>query len=339
MSVRSVSAVLLATVLALVVTALVVPATAQGQVTSPAVAPASLAATPPTYVTLLFSRSAVAAADGTPCVPDARNVATLQGTVAPYLAQRGFAGTGTIQTGTTNQSTTFCTHYGETSAISWDAATTLATQYGWDFVSHSATFPTNWSKLTPARIQAETCGSAATLDSHGLPGAHGLFAWPSDSYTDAIQSAYVSTCFAFGRQYSPLPTTSAFALTPPYYQHTKGINGGACNDSTLPCYTIKARGNSGHYNLPTSIITKLRAMKPGDWYTIQVYLLVTGKSPTYRTNPSAWDCTSSDPRQHWTNDNERYCWNDYQRIVAAIPTTAVVTDPLTVAHLIGRPGY
>jgi hypothetical protein len=338
MSVPRFSVVLVTAIVSVLLAALCVPAAA-GERADRAAAGAPLGTTPPAYVTLLFSRTEVAAADGSPCVADARNVATLAETVAPYLAQRGLAGTGTIQTGSTAQSTTVCTHYGETSAISWGGAADLAGRYGWHFVSHSATFPTNWSKLSPARIQAETCGSAATLDAHGLPGAHGLFAWPSNSYVDSIQTDYVSTCFAFGRQYSPIPTTTAYALTPPYYQHTKGLNGGACNDSTLPCSTIKARGNSGHYNLPSSIISKLKALQPGDWYTIQAYLLVTGKSPTYTTNATAWDCTSSDPRQHWTNDNERYCWSDYQRIVAAIPSTALVTDPLAVAHLMGRPGY
>ncbi len=291
------------------------------------------------FVTLLFSRSEVAAADQVPCVPDERNVATLEGVVAPYLSSLGYAGTGTIQTGTTRQSTGYCTHYGETSAISWDGASRLARQYAWHFVSHSATYPTNWAKLSPARIQAETCGSAATLDAHQLPGAHGLFAWPSNSFVDAIQTSYVSRCFAFGRQYSWIPTTAALALTPPYYQHTKGMNGGACNDPTLACYTLKAQGNAGHYNLPSAIIARMRSLKPGDWYTIQFYLLVTGTSPTYSTNKTAWDCTSSNPKQHWTNDNERYCWSDFQQIVRAIPPSFVVTDPLTVAHLLGRPGY
>jgi hypothetical protein len=339
MSVRRVFVVLLSALAAVLLATTAAPAATGTRAHRPPGSGASPASTPTTYVTLLFSRTEGAAADGSPCVPDARNVATLQGTVAPFLTGHGMAGTGSIQTGLTKQSTSACTHYGETAVVSWDAASSLSKTYGWRFVSHSATFPTNWSTLTPARIQAETCGSAATIDAHGLLGAHGLFAWPSDSYTDAIQSAYVSTCFAFGRQYSTIPTTTAYALTPPYYQRTKGINGGACNDPTLPCYTIKARGNAGHYNLPSSIISRLNGLKAGDWYTIQVYLLVTGRSPAYKTNPTAWDCTSADPRQHWTNDNERYCWNDYQRIVRAIPSTALVTDPLTVAHLIGRPGY
>ena len=299
------------------------------------------AETPPgPYVTFLFSRTEISAADGPSCTRDDRSVATLGGVVAPYMASLGLAGTGSIQTGKTQQSTLFCTHYGETLDTSWDRAGWIARSFGWRFVSHSATYATHWDTMSPDRIMAETCGSAQTIDAHALPGAHGLFAYPSDSWTTEVQRDYVSTCFAFGRQYSPVPTTQEYALTPPYFQHTKGINGGACNDRSPPCWSIHAQGNeNGHYNLPSSIISTMQQLTPGTWYTIQVYLLVTGKSPPYMTNPSRWDCTSADPRQHWTNDNERYCWNDFQRILNAIPSSVVVTDPLTVAHEFGRPGY
>jgi hypothetical protein len=289
------------------------------------------------YVTLLFSRSEVAAADGSPAKRDDRQVATLTTVVAPFLKSRGYVGTGTVQTGTTLQSRVSFTHYSETASISWDGATGLARTYGWTFVSHSATYPMNWTNLSASRIQAETCGSAATIAAHGLPGSAGLYAWPSDRYVDAIQAAYVSTCIAFGRQYSKVPTTQAFALTAPYYQHTKGLNGGSCNDRADACWSVP--GIPSHYDLPATIIATIRSLTPGQWYTLQAYLLVTGKSPAYTTNSTRWDCTSSDPREHWTNDNERYCWSDYQAIVRSIPATTVVTDPLTVAHAFGRPGY
>jgi hypothetical protein len=297
---------------------------------------AATAATPP-YLTLLFSRSEVAAADHTPPVRDDRNVAGLVTVVAPFLASRGLVATGTLQTGTTKQSNVYFTHYGFTAAISWDGAARLAAQNGWTFVSHSATYPTKWTGLSADRIWAETCGSAAAIAAHGLPGSAGLYAWPSDHYVDAIQAGYVSGCIAFGRQYSKLPTTQEFALTPPYYQHTEGMNGGSCNDRTKPCWSVA--GIPSHYDLPQTIIDRIKGLTSGQWFTLQAYLLVTGKSPTYATNTTRWDCTSSDPRQHWSNDNERYCWTDYQAIVRAIPSTVVVTDPLTVAHAWGRPGY
>jgi len=304
------------------------------------------AAPPGPFVTILFSRTQVSAADypastpeGTACVRDNRGVATLETTVAPFLAAKSLVATGSLQTGTTLQSRPTCVHEGQTTAASWDAAGRLSSTRGWTFVSHSATRPESFLDLTPDQITAETCGSAAVIASHGLPGASGLYVWPNNNWVDSVQEAYVSRCIAFGRQYSWLPTTQTFALTPPYYQRTKGINGGSCNDPTLPCYSITAHGNGGHYNLPSAIIARIRALKPGEWYTMQFYLLVTATSPSYAANPTRWDCSSADPTRHWTNDNERYCWNDFQTIVRAIPATTTVTDPLSVAHAFGRPGY
>jgi hypothetical protein len=324
-----------AVLLAALAAPITMPAEAAGS-TAPA-ARAVAAAAPGPYMTLLFSRSEVAGADHKPPVRDDRNVAGLVGVVAPYLAARGLAATGTIQTGTTKPTTVSFTHGGMTSSISWSGATGLATTYGWTFVSHSATYPTSWTGMSESRMWAETCGSAAAIAAHGLPGSAGLYAWPSDGYVDAIQAAYVSTCIAFGRQYSKLPTTQAYALTPPYYQHTEGMNGGSCNDRTASCWSVP--GIPSHYDLPATIISRIRALQPGQWFTLQAYLLVTGKSPPYTTSTTRWDCTAADPRLHWSNDNERYCWSDYQTIVNAIPSAVVVTDPLTVAHAFGRPGY
>jgi hypothetical protein len=317
-------------------------ASAQGQLPARAAtvlrSPAAAAPVPqPAFMTLLFSRTEVAAADGRPPRRDNRQVAQLMTVVAGYLHALGFVATGSLQTGTTLQSRVSFVHYSETSAISWDGAARLARDYGWTFVSHSATYPTDWSGLSAARIMAETCGSAATIAAHGLPGSAGLFAWPADDYVDAIQAAYVSTCIAFGRQYSKVPTTQAFALTPPYYQHTEGLNGGSCNERAHPCWSVP--GIPSHYDLPATIIGRIRSLVPGQWFVLQAYLLVTGKSPPYATNTTRWDCTSPDPREHWSNDNERYCWSDYQAIIRAIPKSIVVTDPLTVAHAFGRPGY
>jgi hypothetical protein len=298
--------------------------------------PAARAATTPAtpFVTFLFSRSEISAADG--CVRDDRGIATLGGVVAPAMAAAGISGTGSIQTGSTKTSTLFCTHYDETLATSWDRARWLASSYGWTFVSHGATRSTNWASMSSSELWADTCGSARAIDDQALPGGHGLFAYPNDAYDDTVQRDYVSTCFAFGRQYSKVPTTQAYALTPPYYQHTEAVDGGRCNDPALACSSLPT---SNRYDLPWSFVSKLQNLEPGDWYTIQAYVLVTGRNPPYATNQTRWDCTSADPRQHWTNDNERYCWNDFRRILQAVPSSGIVTDPLTVAHAFGRPGY
>ena len=304
---------------------------------------AAAATTPGPFLTLLFSRTEIANNDLAPpgCRPDTRNVARLDTVVAPFLAGRGMAATGSLQTGTIAQSTPTCLHFNRTTATSWDTATTLQRTYGWQFVSHSATYPLDLTVLTPEQKQAETCGSAQTIRDHGLTGAEGLFAWPSNRWNVTDQTDLVSTCFAFGRQYGSLGITSvADASTAPFWQHTASIGGGACADTTQPCASVQPIGlPKAKYVLPSVYVRRLAQLQPGQWLTLQGYVLVTGASPAFSTNPIRWDCTSPDPRRHWTNDTERYCWNDFRTIVRAVPSTVTVTDPLTVARAFGRPGF
>jgi hypothetical protein len=301
------------------------------------------AAGPGPYLTLLFSRTEIAANDTLRpgCVPDTRGIAPLDTMVAPYLARRGMRGTGSLQTGATQQSKQSCLHFWRTTTASWDQATRLQQRYGWQFVSHSATYPASFAGLTMEQKQAETCGSAQTIRDHGLTGAEGLFAWPNNRWNVADQTDIVSTCFAFGRQYGTGGITRvADATTAPYWQHTANIGGGACNDPTQPCAAVQPIGlPNAKYTMPATYIRRLGQLLPGDWLTLQGYILVTGTSPAYTNNPIRWDCTSTDPKLHWTNDIERYCWNDFQAIVKAVPATVTVTDPLTVARAFGRPGF
>src|SRR5690242_1698450 len=58
------------------------------------VAPHTTALGPGPFVTLLFSRSEISAADN--CVEDDTNIARLDTVVAPYLQSLGMAGTGTL---------------------------------------------------------------------------------------------------------------------------------------------------------------------------------------------------------------------------------------------------
>ena len=71
---------------------------------------------------------------------------------------------------------------------------------------------------------------------------------------------------------------------------------------------------------PSAIITQVETLQPGQWFTLQAFVLVTGTSPTYTQNGTRWDCTSPDPTLHWTDDEERYCYSDYQTIVNALAT-------------------
>jgi Polysaccharide deacetylase len=287
------------------------------------------------FVTLLFSRTEVTAADG--CVRDNTGIAQLVTTVAPYLQSLGMPATGTLVTGNIKARALLCTHSGDSLEGSWSDAAKLAADYGWSFVSHTATYPHDIGGLPPAQQRAETCGSAAAIDAHGLPGGHGMIAYPgAQASPTAVQAKYGAHCFAWGRKYGRSGITSATAgTTPPYWQYTRAIGGGACNTPGASCYTVFPH----HYALPSTVIAEIRALQPGQWLTMQSYILVTGKSPPYAHNKTQWDCTSPNPALHWTNAIERYCYSDWQQIMRAIAAAPGirVTDPLTVGVAFGRP--
>jgi hypothetical protein len=295
------------------------------------------------YVTLLFSRSEITAADN--CTADNSGVANLETVVAPYLSSLRMTGTGTIVTGKTRKSAELCTHHNQSLAVSWDDAHTLANFFHWSFGSATATYPANISKLSNAQQYQETCGSAATLDSEGLPGAHGIIDYPGlQQPPTEIQSTYGAECFAWGRLYAKSGTTDSSAgTTPPYWQNTRALNGGDCNDPAASCYTVPSYLGAGHglprYTTPDQIIALVNELRPGQWLSLQSYILVTGTSPPYTSNKDQWNCTSSNPDLHWSNDNERYCYSDFQQIVQAIAHRGgiTVTDPLTVGIAFGRP--
>jgi len=326
---------------------------AAGAVASNSVQPARAGVAPPPtttlgsgpLATLLFSRTEISAADN--CVEDDTNIARLDTTVAPYLRSLGMAGTGTLVTKRTNDTTRFCTHYNDDLTASWADATNLAQNYGWSFVSHTATYPSlaKIESLTPQQAYAETCGSEATIKAHGLPGAAGMIAYPGSYTKNAavvnLQTQYGQTCFDWGRQYdhavhgtNDLATAST---TPPYWVYPVAVVGGPCNDSTQPCYTVHVQ--NGRYTMPSTIIKQIKRLQPGQWYILQAYILVTGTNPKYASNMNRWDCTSSNPAEHWTNVTVRYCWSDYQQILQAIAAdpAITVTDPLTVGKAWGRP--
>lgn len=341
---------LLSAVIAAVAMALVpaAGAAASGSVQPPRTGPAAPSTTAlgsGPFVTLLFSRSEISAADN--CVEDDTNIARLDTVVAPYLHSLGMAGTGTLVTKRTNATTRFCTHYNDDLTASWADATNLAKNFGWSFVSHTATYPSlaKIESLTPQQAYAETCGSEQTIAAHGLPGAAGMIAYPG-SYTKNpavvnLQTKYGQTCFDWGRQYNHAAHGQNFlstaSTTPPYWVYPVAVVGGPCNDPTQPCYTVHIQ--NGRYTMPSTIINQIKRLKPGMWYIFQAYVLVTGKSPKYTSNKNRWDCTSSNPAEHWTNVTVRYCYSDYQQIIQAIAAdkNITVTDPQTIGKAYGRP--
>ncbi len=299
--------------------------------------PPPVVAPPGPFVSLLFSRTEISEADG--CVPNDTNIARLDTEVAPYLKSLGLTATGTLATDRVLDTEQKCTHNDASLMASWADAKNLADNFGWTFVSHTATYPVDLTTLTPAQEDAETCGSANTIDAHGLPGAHGLIAYPgTGGAASEIQADYGSKCFAWGRQYGASGLTlSSAATTAPYWQRTQAGNGGACNDPTAACYTVVS-SNDKRYSMPGDLVAQLDALTPGQWFSLQSFILVKGKSPTYTNSDVAWDCTSTDPALHWTNDNERWCWGDFQTVMKALVAKGIqVTDPLTVGVAFGRP--
>lgn len=289
-------------------------------------------------VSILFSRSEITAADGK-CQADNVNISRLDTTVAPYMASLNLAGTGTVETGPTMQSAEWCAHGRESLAVSWDDATNLSNVYGWTFVSHSATYPTpaQWANMSTAQIFAETCGSEQTILAHNLRGADGLFAWPDNKLASNAFSD-IQKCFDTSRVYGSGITTQAQVINSPYRQSTRGLSGGKCEDSSASCSKL---ATLTRYYSPGTMIDKINKLQPGQWLTMQFYLLVTGTNPSYATNKTRWDCTSSSSADHWTNDAERYCYSDFQQIMQALAAKQtsgeiVVTDPASVAQLFGR---
>jgi hypothetical protein len=302
--------------------------------------PARAATGPHEYFSVLFSRSEISAADGPTCQEDDTNIARTDTVVAPYLTSLGIRATGSLETAATQDSTIWCSHYGYTAAMSWATAQTLAQQQGWSFVSHSATYPSAsaWGGMTSDQLSAETCGSAATITAHGLPGAHGMFAWPG-SYMAPNALPYVEQCFAVSRGFGGNGISWRPAITtPPYRVSTTSFWGGACHDPALPCYSLQT---PVRYMLPGEIVQKLNGLKLGQWLSTQAYVLVTGTNPPYQTDTSRWDCTSPNPADHWSNDAERYCYSDFQAVMAAVSAKVrsgqlVSADPGTIAAAFGR---
>jgi invasin-like protein len=273
----------------------------------------------PPQVTLTFSRTELSAADhfakGT-CTRDDDDIAPLDTVVAPYIAQNfpNVHPVGSIETGPTQDTGHWCPHSGASYGTSWADLTALQ-NLGWSFIDHSATYPQSWTSLTAQQQYDQTCGSRDVITAHGLNGASGQFEWPNNVFSSAVNDQYVRRCFSFSRGYGTGVTTAAQVAANAGQNSTEGVSGGHCNVTGLTCSTVN---NVKAYTLPSKIITQMQNLQPGQWLNLQTYVLVTGTSPTYATNKTQWDCTNADPRYHWTNDVERYCWSDMQTVLAAL---------------------
>jgi hypothetical protein len=206
-------------------------------------------------------------------------------------------------------------------------------------VSHSKDYPYNtWSTLSLAQKWDETCGSAQAIDANGLPGGDDMFVWPDNKVDAQTLTNFVEPCFGANRIDGPGITTGPQLASPPYQQSVKGLSGGSCNTSGAPCASVQ--GTTLKYKTPAQIITAIQSLQPGQVLSLQVYLTVTGTSPAYTTDTDRWDCTSSDPNLHWTNDAERYCWTDLQTVLQYLVNSGLtISQPGVVNAALGRTGY
>jgi hypothetical protein len=282
------------------------------------------------YVTILFGRTQFTTVGGdcepVPGAVDLDHVAT-------DLAARGLTAVGTIVVDRTNESGFSCWgRYALEPDWGWIKARYAE---GWRFVSAGTDYLDMTTLPLPA-ARRESCGSLGAFAAHGLDGADGLFAYPNNHYTIPLQERPVSRCFSFGRRYDTIDHPNVRAdMRSPWFARTYSVNGGTCNDTALPCYTVTGSPQSTpayRYASPEALVAAVHT-QPRTWFLAQFYRFVTGSR---LGTGLTWDYTSPDWRQHYTSRQEVYCYNDFLTIMDglqdATTTGVTVTDPSTVAR-------
>ncbi len=284
----------------------------------------------PGYLTIMFGRTNWVAASRT-CVPVPGAPTLLK--VGQDMAAMGLVGTGAVVTDTIGSTTEGCGTFSHNNQYpTWDDLDALQA-LGWSFVSASATYKPKMTTISYANQVAELCGSltdpASGLYAHGFANAWGLFAYPDNEFTTAIQTDPVATCFAFGRTYKTGRTIES-SMTAPWFQRTNSVSGGRCVDVSLPCHTMHETGCHGcspYYTSPT-LLEALVNTAGDEWTSIQFYRFLVGAGTDGHLS---WDCTSPNWQDHWTSQGEAYCYNDFLAVMAAIPPNVRTVDPATVA--------
>jgi hypothetical protein len=285
--------------------------------------------TGPPFVSLLFGRMqwvSTRSVDGQ-CRPLPNTVDL--GTVKASLDARNVDATGIVIVDRTREQGFRCAGY--TMHPGWDTLMAWHAE-GWRFVSGGT--HADMRTLTYSEQWYESCGSLAVFTEHGID-ASGLFAYGGDRLDAEAQEDPVSTCFEFGRRYDELPNERA-TVGPPWWALVDSVNGGMCNDETLPCFERQFRAPT-RYDSPHEMASELVGAAPDTWTALQFYRFVTG---SYSDGTYAWDCTSPDWRHHFTSHTEMYCYDDFSIVADAYRTAidggAVLADPESVANAWGR---
>jgi hypothetical protein len=216
--------------------------------------------------------------------------------------------------------------------LNWSDMASLRDTDGWTFVPRGLTGRNLTTITSPTELNAEVCGALKPFYDHGQMRAWGLFAWPQSQVTSVLQSQYAVPCYAYGRFYAG--GYNRLPIAYPYFANVASVNGGKCADPALACHYMHVLNNRS-YVQPSRLIYLLKQPAlSGGWTLIQWYKLVQGQFGTPGQSV-AWNCTSNDPRDHWTSYAELYCYNDFLLAIQSIPPTIVVTDPASVAQQSG----
>jgi hypothetical protein len=280
------------------------------------------------YVTVLFGRTQFTSVSAD-CVPIPGAVDLDQ--VATDLSARGLTAVGTVVVDRTNE-TGFSCWGGFAQQPDWQWIHERQAD-GWGFVSAGSDY-TDMTTLSLPASRRESCGSLDAFAAHGIEGADGMFAYPNNRYTVAIQEQPVSKCFAYGRRYDTIDHPNVRnQMQAPWFASTYSVNGGTCNDPALPCFTVTGTNTPAYrYASPEALAAAMHTL-PRTWFVAQFYRFVTGA----RTGTAlSWDCTSPDWRQHYTSRQEVYCYDDFLTIMDALhdatATGVTVAGPATVAR-------
>jgi hypothetical protein len=279
-------------------------------------------ATGPAYVSILFGRAQWAPSQRChPAVapPDGKTLAD----VKQLFATRGWIGTANAVVNYADQGA--CAT-GSAIYASWSQLLSLhASPKPWETISASQSY-VDFSNLSASQVEAQSCGALPAYTANGFTRAWGLFAYPGGgiSYdkrgpgSGNAQTDIVHNCFAFGRIYGSGSNTKAGATTSPWLIRALSPVGGGAADA------------GGTYVVPSRVAAHLAAGIQADhWFVLQFY--------RFRSGALSGDHNCLGPENtHFTEDNEEYCWEDFQTILNAIPQSAVVTDPATVACAWGR---
>jgi hypothetical protein len=284
---------------------------------------------PTRFITYMFGRAQVGSyIGGSGCtVPLPGNVPLW--TVADLIRAHGHTATAPVTLNQTGSTAPVC--QGTIRYATWADLTRLQTQYGWSVASRGRT-GRELTTLTPAEQQDETCGTLPDFTAHGFPDTWGMFAYPNNTLTAALQTSLVTTCYGFGRRYSV--GVNKVPVPPPYWALTNSVNGGRCTNPALACYTMTVKNNR-RYTSPQTLIGYENST---GWTIIQWYRFVTGRAGTITAKTPSWDCTSPNTGDHWTNEPELYCYDDAHLVIDSLAPGAMDASPAIMAHRQGRLG-